>query len=178
MALEIRILEYGDIELESSFLVLARDCGRKARVPALGYLILGAEPILVDTGYRSPEAMAALGMRGIQTRDQLIDQHRFYRGFPYYFNGWGGTNQGRFAAGLQICSLLVFQLPNRDFRQFPLPAHVMRRQDRLDAAEIMPGNRRDLRHRTAGYGEPRNGGAPQIMEGKSDDPRAPRRLAP
>ena len=28
MALEIKILDYGDIELESSFLVLGRDCGR------------------------------------------------------------------------------------------------------------------------------------------------------
>lgn len=32
MALDIRILDYGDIELESSFLVLARDCGRTRRV--------------------------------------------------------------------------------------------------------------------------------------------------
>ena len=30
MALEIKILDYGDIELESSFLVLGRDCGRTA----------------------------------------------------------------------------------------------------------------------------------------------------
>ena len=28
MALEIKVLDYGDIELESSFLVLGRDCGR------------------------------------------------------------------------------------------------------------------------------------------------------
>ena len=30
MALEIKILDYGDVELESSFLVLGRDCGRTA----------------------------------------------------------------------------------------------------------------------------------------------------
>jgi hypothetical protein len=30
MALEIKLLDYGDIELESSFLVLGRDCGRVA----------------------------------------------------------------------------------------------------------------------------------------------------
>jgi len=41
MALEIKILDYGDIELESSFLVLGRDCGRTRRVPTLGFLILG-----------------------------------------------------------------------------------------------------------------------------------------
>ena len=40
MALEIKILDYGDIELESSFLVLGRDCGRTRRVPTLGFLVL------------------------------------------------------------------------------------------------------------------------------------------
>src|SRR4029077_6943480 len=54
MALEIKILDYGDIELESSFLVLGRDCGRTRRVLTLGFLILGGQyPIVVDTGYRS-----------------------------------------------------------------------------------------------------------------------------
>lgn len=53
MALEIRILDYGDIELESSFLVPGRDCGRTRRVPVYGFLILGGTwPILVDTGCR------------------------------------------------------------------------------------------------------------------------------
>jgi hypothetical protein len=33
MALEIKILDYGDIELESSFLVLGRDCGRGGFTP-------------------------------------------------------------------------------------------------------------------------------------------------
>ena len=39
--LEIKILDYGDIELESSFLVLGRDCGRTRRVLTLGFLITG-----------------------------------------------------------------------------------------------------------------------------------------
>lgn len=43
MALEIKILDYGDIELESSFLVLGRDCGRTRRVLTLGFLILGGD---------------------------------------------------------------------------------------------------------------------------------------
>jgi len=73
MPLEIRVLDYGDIELESSFLVLGRNCGQRARVPTLGFLILGDDPIVVDTGYRNPEIMASLGMRGLQNRDQLIE---------------------------------------------------------------------------------------------------------
>jgi hypothetical protein len=67
MALEIKILDYGDIELESSFLVLGRDCGRTRRVPTLGFVILGGTwPILVDTGYRSNQIMETLGMRGLE----------------------------------------------------------------------------------------------------------------
>lgn len=73
MALEVKVLDYGDIELESSFLVIARDCGSTARVPTFGYLILGDDPVLIDTGYRNPEIMQSLGMRGLQYREQLIE---------------------------------------------------------------------------------------------------------
>ena len=74
MPLEIKILDYGDIELESSFLVLGRDCGRTRRVPTLGFLILGgAYPVLVDTGYRSNQIMETLGMRGLQYHENMIE---------------------------------------------------------------------------------------------------------
>jgi glyoxylase-like metal-dependent hydrolase (beta-lactamase superfamily II) len=74
MALEIKILDYGDIELESSFLVLGRDCGRTRRVPTLGFLILGgAWPIVVDTGFRSNQIMETLGMRGLQFHENMIE---------------------------------------------------------------------------------------------------------
>jgi hypothetical protein len=50
MPLEIKVLDYGDIELEGSFFVLGKDCGRTRRVLTLGFLILGGQyPILVDT---------------------------------------------------------------------------------------------------------------------------------
>ena len=50
MALEIKILDYGDIELESSFLVLGRDCGRQRRVHTFGFLILGGTwPVVVSS---------------------------------------------------------------------------------------------------------------------------------
>jgi glyoxylase-like metal-dependent hydrolase (beta-lactamase superfamily II) len=74
MALEIRILDYGDIELESSFLVLARDCGRTRRVPVYGFLILGGQyPVVVDTGYRDNAIMETLGMRGLQFHENMIE---------------------------------------------------------------------------------------------------------
>ena len=74
MALEIKILDYGDIELENSFLVLGHNCGRTARVPVYGYLILGGPwPILVDTGYRDNAIMESLGMRGLQFHENMIE---------------------------------------------------------------------------------------------------------
>lgn len=74
MPLEIKVLDYGDIELESSFLVLGRDCGRTRRVPTYGFLILGGEhPVVVDTGYRSNQIMEVLGMRGLQFHENMIE---------------------------------------------------------------------------------------------------------
>ena len=74
MALEIKILDYGDIELETSFLVLGHECGRIRRVPVYGFLILGGKyPIVVDTGYRDNAIMESLGMRGLQFHDNMIE---------------------------------------------------------------------------------------------------------
>jgi glyoxylase-like metal-dependent hydrolase (beta-lactamase superfamily II) len=75
VAYEIKILDLIDIELESSFLVLARNMGTLTRVKTWGYLILGpdSDPILVDTGARSPEIMQRLGMTGIVTEDMKLE---------------------------------------------------------------------------------------------------------
>lgn len=81
MALEIKILDYGDIELESGSLVLGRDCGRTRRVPTYGFLILGgAHPVLVDTGYRDNAIMETVGMRGLQFHENMIDRARQAQG--------------------------------------------------------------------------------------------------
>lgn len=74
MALQIHVIDYGDIELETSFLVLGHECGRTRRVPVYGFLITGgAYPILVDTGYRDNAIMESLGMRGLQFHDNLVE---------------------------------------------------------------------------------------------------------
>jgi glyoxylase-like metal-dependent hydrolase (beta-lactamase superfamily II) len=74
MAYEIKMLDLIDIELESSFLVLARNMGVRTRVKTWGYLILGpdSDPILVDTGASHPEIMERLGMTGIVTKEMTI----------------------------------------------------------------------------------------------------------
>jgi glyoxylase-like metal-dependent hydrolase (beta-lactamase superfamily II) len=74
MAYEIKMLDLLDIELESSFLVLARNMGIRTRVKTWGYLVLGpdSDPILVDTGASHPEIMERLGMTGIVTKEMTI----------------------------------------------------------------------------------------------------------
>ena len=75
MAYEIKILDLIDIDLESSFLVLARNMGVMTRVKTWGYLLLGpdTEPILVDTGAQSAEIMQTLGMTGFISEEQRLE---------------------------------------------------------------------------------------------------------
>ena len=75
MALTIHTLDFGDIELETSFLVLGHECGRVRRVPVYGFLILGGPwPVLVDTGYRDNQIMETLGMRGHCYHENTVEQ--------------------------------------------------------------------------------------------------------
>jgi glyoxylase-like metal-dependent hydrolase (beta-lactamase superfamily II) len=65
MGLEVHVLDLGDIELDTGFLVLAQDPGRAQEVPTFGFLITGGDaPIVVDTGFSHPEIMGNLGMKG------------------------------------------------------------------------------------------------------------------
>jgi glyoxylase-like metal-dependent hydrolase (beta-lactamase superfamily II) len=73
MNYEIKLLDIGDIFLESSFLVSARNMGIITTVPTFSHLILGADPILVDTGYLSPAIMERLGMKGVQSEEQKLE---------------------------------------------------------------------------------------------------------
>jgi glyoxylase-like metal-dependent hydrolase (beta-lactamase superfamily II) len=75
MAMEIKLLDLIDIDLESSFLVLARNMGIRTRVKTWGVLILGNEggPILVDTGASHPEIMERLGMTGHVSEEQRLE---------------------------------------------------------------------------------------------------------
>jgi len=72
---ELKLLSLLDVELESSFLVLARNMGIKTRVPTWGILILGNPegPILVDTGARDAEIMQRLGMTGWATEEMRLE---------------------------------------------------------------------------------------------------------
>src|SRR5207302_2632980 len=71
----LKLLSLIDVEVESSFLVLAHDMGIKVRVPTWGVLVLGnpAGPILVDSGASSPEIMGRLGMTGWVEEDMRLE---------------------------------------------------------------------------------------------------------
>jgi glyoxylase-like metal-dependent hydrolase (beta-lactamase superfamily II) len=74
MGLEVKVLDLGDIELDTSFLVLALEPGQRKQVPTFGFLITGGEaPILVDTGFSHPEIMGNLGMQGWWRNGQGVD---------------------------------------------------------------------------------------------------------
>ena len=83
---EIKLLPLIEIELESSFLVLARNMGIRTRVPTWGVLIVGnpVGPILVDTGVSDPEIMERLHMTGYvgegQGLDAALAEHGLDRG--------------------------------------------------------------------------------------------------
>src|SRR5215470_17356721 len=74
-AYEIKILDILDIELESSFLVLARNMGKLTTVKTWSYLLLGpdTEKNIVDTGAQSPEIMQRLAMKGIQSEEMKLE---------------------------------------------------------------------------------------------------------
>ena len=58
MSYEIKVLDLMDVDVESSFLVLARDMGVVARAKTWAYLVLGgSDAILVDTGASSTGIM-------------------------------------------------------------------------------------------------------------------------
>jgi glyoxylase-like metal-dependent hydrolase (beta-lactamase superfamily II) len=80
MALELRIMNTGDVELDYSRNILGHKPGTLVRVPAYSYLILGGEkPILVDTGFFGPEVMEPRGCKGYQTEEQkLVNQLQQY----------------------------------------------------------------------------------------------------
>ena len=75
MGLEVKVLDLGDIELDTSFLVLALEPGVAQQVPTLGFLITGGEaPVVVDTGFSEPSIMGNLGMKGWWRDDQGMEK--------------------------------------------------------------------------------------------------------
>lgn len=76
MALKIHPINLGNMQLDSSGLVLFRNPGEQVTIPVLGFLITGGEePILVDTGSRSVEQYAAFGLPYEVTPEMTLEYH-------------------------------------------------------------------------------------------------------
>ncbi len=75
MSLAIYPLNLGEVEVDFSFLVWQTTCGNPTYVPATSWLITGAEkPILVDSGYRSPEDVKAYsGLNARRSAEQTLE---------------------------------------------------------------------------------------------------------
>ena len=74
MALEIKILDYGDIELNRASWCSGATAAARGGCRRFGFLILGGTwPVVVDTGYRSNQIMETLGMRGLQFHENMIE---------------------------------------------------------------------------------------------------------
>jgi hypothetical protein len=78
--------------------------------------------------------------------------------------------------GLQLCSL--FELFNRSDRHRRIAVEVRLFEDRLDDADAVAGDGRDLELGRAGKREPSDRGAAQIVKGQTRDAGALARLAP
>jgi glyoxylase-like metal-dependent hydrolase (beta-lactamase superfamily II) len=71
---EIKVLDLMDVDVESSFLVLAHDMGVVTRAKTWAYLLVGgSDAILVDTGASSTGIMGRLGMVGHTSGEQELE---------------------------------------------------------------------------------------------------------
>ncbi|MBF0102563.1 MAG: N-acyl homoserine lactonase family protein [Desulfobacterales bacterium] len=82
MSNRITLLDLGNISVESSFLVFARDIGSQATVKTFSFLITGdqIDPILIDTGFTNLEIIKRLGMSVTQQEEQTIEKQLFNHG--------------------------------------------------------------------------------------------------
>lgn len=80
MNFEIKILELGNVLPESSRRVQNFNVGQKSWSVVLSYLLLGPEPVLVDTGFRDTEILKTLGMHATQTKEQGLERQRRFTG--------------------------------------------------------------------------------------------------
>ncbi|MBN9550530.1 MAG: MBL fold metallo-hydrolase [Alphaproteobacteria bacterium] len=82
MPLEIEVLTIGQVYAERAFEVKHMQPGRVVRVPTNVFLIKGLPvgPILVDSGFRTPEIMETIGMRATVSEHEHLEVQLAERG--------------------------------------------------------------------------------------------------
>lgn len=75
MSLEVRVLHLGEVEVPWDLIVWQYRKGEKVRTPIHAFLILGgSKTILVDTGIRDLDVLAAMNVPGFQTPEQTLPE--------------------------------------------------------------------------------------------------------
>lgn len=82
MPLEIEVLTIGQVYAERAFEVKHMQPGRVVRVPTNVFLIKGLPvgPVLVDSGFRTPEIMETIGMRATVSEHEHLEVQLAERG--------------------------------------------------------------------------------------------------
>ena len=76
MALKIHPINLGNMQMDSSGLVMFRNPGEHVTIPVLGFLITGGEePILVDTGSRNAQQYEEYGLTYEVTPQMTLEYH-------------------------------------------------------------------------------------------------------
>ncbi|MFK4234413.1 MBL fold metallo-hydrolase [Pseudomonas guariconensis] len=81
MALKIHPINLGNMQMDSSGLVMFRNPGEQVTIPVLGFLITGGEePILVDTGSRNAQQYEEYGLTYEVTPQMTLEYHLAHAG--------------------------------------------------------------------------------------------------
>lgn len=73
MTIAIKILDTGNVLSDMGRRVQSLPVGQKTWQIVLCYLLLGREPVLVDTGFRNAEILKTLGSHAHQTKEQALE---------------------------------------------------------------------------------------------------------
>jgi glyoxylase-like metal-dependent hydrolase (beta-lactamase superfamily II) len=71
---DIKVLDLGSVEIDGSRTVATRAPGIRVRVPVQSFLLVGPEHVVVvDTGFRHPDVLQRIGLRGFEEPEQALD---------------------------------------------------------------------------------------------------------
>ena len=74
MTWDIKVLDLGSLEIDGSRTVATRAPGVRVRLPVQGFLLVGPEHVVVvDTGFRHPEILQRIGLRGFEAPGQALE---------------------------------------------------------------------------------------------------------
>ena len=83
MSLVIHPINLGEVVVPADFLVMSHE-GPPVQVPCFGFLITGGEePVVVDTGYRDPQLLVALGLTAERPREMTMSYHLEQHGLTF-----------------------------------------------------------------------------------------------